>query len=455
VSKLADGTPYMVMEYLEGETLDQLLQREHPLPVSRLVDLVLQACEPLDEAHRIGIVHRDVKPENVFLATRVDEGPTVKLLDFGISKVQTSITITVSNGMMGTATYSSPEQLKNASDVGPEADVWSLGVILYEGLTGRVPWSGTSYPEICASVLHEEPPRARFHRRDLPFELDEVVLRCMQKDPAGRIRSIPDLASALAPFASEEGKALAARIVRRSSKRPEVIPTPRPGVVSDPDARVGFTDSVTPFEMERSVRPESLERPLPKPLGVSIPLPPARRRVEVKHLVFAVLSVGALLVGAGMLGRGERPTSAPTQAAHAAAPIVEASVVPEASIAPSIPPPPPVASESDADAGTPSPAEGERARPAAGDREKVGRGSAKTRIAPPAAAPRGAPAASAQAATTSASTSPTPSTTTPSIDVSASPSGASSAAPSAPPSPTPAAPPVAPSAPGAAPPSYP
>src|SRR5450432_317962 len=207
VGIMEGGLPYMVMEYLEGHDVAEEMTRVGALPISDAVDFVLQAIEALAEAHAAGIVHRDLKPANLFLATRPDGTRIVKVLDFGISKslFGTSVaemSLTRTAALIGSPLYMSPEQMRSAKDVDTRTDIWSLGVMLYEMLTGRPPYTGDSIPALCASLLSDTPVSMQALRPEVPPELEEAVMRCLAKDRSGRFGSVSELARALAPFGS-------------------------------------------------------------------------------------------------------------------------------------------------------------------------------------------------------------------------------------------------------------
>src|SRR6478735_5774588 len=177
VGTLDSGSPYMVMEYLQGSDLSQYLERVGPLPFEEAIEYVLQCCEALAEAHSLGIVHRDLKPANLFRIIRPDGTPAVKLLDFGISKLTAADqSMTQTSSMMGSPLYMAPEQMTSAKHVDARADIWAVGIILHELLTGRAPFGGDTVPELCAKILTELPPPLRQLRPEAPIGLERVIL---------------------------------------------------------------------------------------------------------------------------------------------------------------------------------------------------------------------------------------------------------------------------------------
>jgi len=215
VSTLPSGAPMMVMEFLDGEDLSQLIERQGPLPLATVAEYVLQACEAIAEAHSLGIVHRDLKPANLFVTRRNDGTQCVKVLDFGISKVTgggKGFDMTSTQSVMGSPLYMSPEQMASAKHVDGRTDIWALGVILHESLCGKPPFEGESITQLVASVLTTMPPAARTLRPDLPLGVDPVILRCLEKDPNRRWSSVREFADALAPFAPSRAHTSSERI---------------------------------------------------------------------------------------------------------------------------------------------------------------------------------------------------------------------------------------------------
>jgi eukaryotic-like serine/threonine-protein kinase len=217
VGTTAEGSPFMVMEYLEGEDLGQLLERRLRLPVEETVDYVLQAMEALAEAHVNGFVHRDLKPSNLFVTQRPDGSPLVKVLDFGISKVISDTggaDLTHSSGILGTPLYMAPEQIRSSRTVDVRADIWTLGVIVHELLAGAPPFQGEAVSAVLASIVADDPPSLPSIRQDVPAGLADVVLRCLKKSRDDRYATVAELATALRPYASREGQLSVERIER-------------------------------------------------------------------------------------------------------------------------------------------------------------------------------------------------------------------------------------------------
>ena len=214
VGGLAEGAPYIVMEHLEGVDFAELLEGERQLPYRQAVDYVLQACEAVAEAHSLKIVHRDLKPSNMFLATQPDGTSLVKVLDFGISKMlEPGLDMTRTSAMIGSPLYMSPEQLKSARTVDARADIWSIGVILYQLIAGTPPFVAESLAELCAIVLSS--PSRWVHREvpDAPEGLSRVIATCLRSKVEERYVNLADLADALAEYGSPAARVSADRIV--------------------------------------------------------------------------------------------------------------------------------------------------------------------------------------------------------------------------------------------------
>lgn len=232
VGTLDTGSPYIVMEFLQGDDLSTHLERQGPLPIEEAIDYVMQACEGLADAHKAGIIHRDLKPANLFLTTRSDGSPCVKILDFGISKLNEGIDkgITKTTEIMGSPQYMSPEQLRAARLTDARSDIWALGVILFQLLTGQMPFERETLPELFTAIVLDTPPSPRSLRNDLPDGLALIMLRCLEKDPAHRYQSVAELAAALAPFGPGHASASAERVSRILGPSPVSLSAPVPSV---------------------------------------------------------------------------------------------------------------------------------------------------------------------------------------------------------------------------------
>ena len=195
------GIFYYAMEYLDGIDLDRLVRVHGPQPPARVVHVLHQVCGALDEAHQMGVIHRDVKPANVILCRRGGSYDVAKVVDFGLVKdlqADEPVELTGANTIAGTPLYLSPEAITSVDGVGPASDLYALGAVGYFLLTGKPPFEGNLI-EVCGHHLHTKParPSARLGR-SLPADLEAVLLRCLEKDPAGRYASARDLADALA-----------------------------------------------------------------------------------------------------------------------------------------------------------------------------------------------------------------------------------------------------------------
>ena len=235
VGVLDSGMPYMVMELLKGGDLASVLENLQNLSIEQAVECVLQAGDAIAQAHRQGIVHRDLKPSNLFVTERSDGSALIKVLDFGISKSlkesRVEGDLTTTRTVLGSPFYMSPEQVRDAKNVDHRTDVWALGAILHELLSGRPPFEADTLPGACAAIVADAPPSLRSLRADVPEAIEAVVLRCLEKEASRRFERVEDLLAALEPFS--------ARSLGRQPPRIEVTPVrlvgpvaPQPGLTA-------------------------------------------------------------------------------------------------------------------------------------------------------------------------------------------------------------------------------
>ncbi len=340
VGRLDSGAPYMVMEYLAGTDLGQL-RSKGPLPIEDAADYVIQACDAMADAHAIGIIHRDLKPANLFLTQRTDGSSIVKVLDFGISKVidpnAMDASLTRTSTTMGSPRYMSPEQLRSAKEVDLRTDVWALGIILYELLSGQTPFGGHSYPELCAQILNGDPSPLRERRPEIPVELENIVLCCLQKAPTARFSTVADLARALLPFAKESSRAH----VERMQRVVERAGLSQPSILAEAvDIDVTYrTGPLTGGTTQKTASPWTGPRPSD---------PPPRSRTTL----FAALAGGVIVIALIVAYVTARPGQSP---AASAAPVelatrAPAALTPEAPQLPAVPPPAPFVAPASASA---------------------------------------------------------------------------------------------------------
>ncbi len=276
VGVLESGVAYMLMERLEGEDLGSYLRRTGPLAFDEAVHYVLQACDAVAAAHAAGVIHRDLKPTNLFLARRPDGRCAVKVLDFGISKASHTgedleESLTRPGAVLGSPLYMSPEQVRDTKSVDTRTDIWSLGMVLYELLTGAPMYAIDTLPALCAAIVADPPVPLRAKRPDAPPGLEAAVLCCTQKEAARRFPTIAEFAAALAPFGPPEAALLAARVARRLGVGDATRPSGRVTALgeshrlSNPPPYVGGTDPngpqpTAPVAVLTAARPASPRR---------------------------------------------------------------------------------------------------------------------------------------------------------------------------------------------------
>jgi serine/threonine-protein kinase len=233
VGSVEQGSPYMVMELLDGNNLEEELLRRGTLPVPEAVGYILEAVEALAEAHASGIVHRDLKPANLFVARRADRSRLLKVLDFGISKSMVDshgpgdMSLTRTGVIIGSPLYMSPEQMRSTKDADTLSDIWALGAILFQLVTGRPPYEGETIPELCAKLFSENAPPPSTVRIGLPSALDAVIQKALAREPSKRFQTVAELGAALVDFnpagrvhVERARRVLAAREGRPSSIAP-------------------------------------------------------------------------------------------------------------------------------------------------------------------------------------------------------------------------------------------
>jgi serine/threonine-protein kinase len=293
------GPTYIVMELLHGETLAERLDRAGPVPCAEAVDFVVQAAKPLAQMHDEGIVHRDVKPSNLFLERDADGKERIKLLDFGVAAFQAPVarpdsSLTWSEMIVGTPRYMAPEQIVSSKQVDARADVWALGVTLYELLSGAPPFDGTTVLAVLNQIEHQQPAPLTQRRPDVPAELAAVVHRCLAKDPASR----PADARALVDALVRPARAETVAPDRRRWPRIALVAAPAGSVLVAVIVAIAFAgrrndaDAAPPQSVVSSVVPsppvvappasvmatEQPPAPTPPAVAVSVRPAPAQRR---------------------------------------------------------------------------------------------------------------------------------------------------------------------------------
>ena len=321
-----DKVPYMVMDYLTGTDLRQVIKGGGALPIHMAIDYTVQICDGIAEAHAHGIVHRDLKPSNLFITKRPDGSDLLKILDFGISKWTAGEAeideLTQTGVVLGSPKYMSPEQLFGSSEVDSRADVWSIGAILYEMLCGRPPFDLPTFTKICAELSTDRPPPSLVERRpEITPEVEAVVMRCFVRTPDKRIQNVAELAGALleavgAPFAEAVRNKIQVTLDPRGTGRDPLVSSGglplTTGTYNSMSASTG--SGVRP--PVRSGGPPGSEVTGASPTSISGSLgQPERKRPWALIGLGATAAVGLLVYFVGFSGHGTAPPTAPSAAA--------------------------------------------------------------------------------------------------------------------------------------------
>jgi eukaryotic-like serine/threonine-protein kinase len=322
VGTLPDGAPFIVMEHLEGRDLADVLAEKRRVPVKVAVDYVLQACEALACAHSLGIVHRDIKPENLYLSQQAGSVEVVKVLDFGISKSAMGAPGGRESAKtmlpMGTPGYMSPEQIRACGDVDARTDIWALGCVLSELITGTSAFEAPTQIQLGAAILERDPVPLRQKIKDVSPELEAIVLRCLAKDPAQRYQDVAELALALYPFGPRRSRISAERcheVLRGKSGVVMEFNSVPPPPSSDDDAVTALRQPLLSAIPSSAPSHTPVRTTSPATL-TSIGEPPPFKRNGRGMLVLAAVAVAALIgIGLGLRDGAVPAASVP----HAAA----------------------------------------------------------------------------------------------------------------------------------------
>jgi serine/threonine-protein kinase len=320
VGATPDGVPYMVMEYLEGLSLKDLMRAVSPIPFAVTAEWLVQLCDALSEAHRAGIVHRDLKPENLFV-TRKARGVVLKVLDFGVAKdlpveQKADSGLTRPLALIGTPNYNAPEQILDARSVDARADIWSAGAVGYCLIANEHAFPGMSASQVCQAILRKDPEPLRARRPDVPAALERAVLRCLLKDRTKRPQTADALGTELGKWLaqvgapSEQDWAPIRRALQEAgpegvaSVPPARVAVPKPASKAPENAAVQLIDSsaTQPFKRQ-SVPPPALTIPTPLLAAPRSPSSPSHGAAR--------LPAGSPGLGTPVIGAASPPMGAP------------------------------------------------------------------------------------------------------------------------------------------------
>jgi serine/threonine-protein kinase len=226
-----EGRPFIVMDLLDGIDLGEIIEAEGALPISEAVAVARHTCAALAAVHAAETVHRDLKPENLVLVRDAAGRPILKLIDFGVAKTasETGQTLTRAESMLGTVTYMAPEQIRDPRRVDGRADIWAVGVMLYEMVTGEQPFAmKKSLVQLTRDIIVGEPPRPSELEPEVSPALEAIILRCLAKDPEDRFESVDELDAALAPLTLTGAELPCPRPSQVSVGRRTTLPAPAP-----------------------------------------------------------------------------------------------------------------------------------------------------------------------------------------------------------------------------------
>jgi serine/threonine-protein kinase len=310
VARLDSGAPYIVMELMQGVDLARTIA-QRPLPATIAVEYIMQASVAVAEAHAAGIVHRDLKPANLFVTRRPDGGPLVKVLDFGIAKAlsESDQRLTLTRAVLGSPGYMSPEQFESPRDVDARADIWALGVTLYQLLSGRLPFWGRNQTETAVKIATDPPPPL-----DVDPRLRAVVFRCLEKAREDRYQDVAALAADLVPFGGPRARRISATLSRVASRAitaatPAVMPVALPAART---AATAVTMASLMTEAPRIANARSLaagSRSMPRM---------AVWKIAAAAVVVIAVAVGVAFLLRSLTGRGDAVAASPGSPGSAA-----------------------------------------------------------------------------------------------------------------------------------------